>query len=334
MRHLISNRRSALRTGGIGALGFGLAGAGGLHLAGTARADNHTGGGMGQAPGFYRYQVGERSVTAVTDGGLQLPAGLLAPSAPEDTVTGYLEDNLQSTETVNTQMNQSVIEDGDGFVLFDVGAGERGQSPSLLFDHLAQAGISPEQITRVVFTHLHFDHFFGLTTAEANELRFPNAEIVIPEPEHAFWAAEETLNEVPEQLRDMVQGVQNILGAVAQDRLRLINDGDEVAAGVTAMATPGHTPGHTSYRLDDGEASVLIAGDVFNHPVFLAHPDFAFGFDYVPDQAVETRMRVLDMLNAERMPVQTYHLTWPGIGLIRREGDAYGWVASGWNWQL
>jgi glyoxylase-like metal-dependent hydrolase (beta-lactamase superfamily II) len=52
--------------------------------------------------------------------------------------------------------------------------------------------------------------------------------------------------------------------------VRLISDGDEVAPGVTAVVTPGHSAGHTSYVVTTSRGNRLVAfGDCFHTPAQL-----------------------------------------------------------------
>jgi glyoxylase-like metal-dependent hydrolase (beta-lactamase superfamily II) len=98
----------------------------------------------------------------------------------------------------------------------------------------------------------------------------------------------------------------------------------EVAPGVTAVGTPGHSIGHTSFVVASGSSRVLVQGDVNNNAVvFGRHPDWQGWFDQDPEQAVTTRRRVYDMLVAEKMPVQAYHHPFPGLSHIERDGAGY-----------
>ena len=51
-------------------------------------------------------------------------------------------------------------------------------------------------------------------------------------------------------------------------------------------------------------------------------------FDTDPKQGVETRIKVMDMLAAQRMPALVYHLPWPGIGHFAKQGDGFRYEAE------
>ena len=98
----------------------------------------------------------------------------------------------------------------------------------------------------------------------------------------------------------------------------------EVAPGVTAVGTPGHSIGHTSFIASSGGKTVYLQSDVCNNvAVFAPHPDWHGFFDQDPPQAAATRRRVYDMLLAEKLPVQGYHFPFPALARIEKQGDGY-----------
>ena len=98
----------------------------------------------------------------------------------------------------------------------------------------------------------------------------------------------------------------------------------EVAPGISALGTPGHSIGHTSFVVASGGSRVLVQSDVCNHAiVFARHPDWHGWFDQDPVQAAATRRRVYDMLVVEKMLVQAYHHPFPGLGRVEKDGTGY-----------
>ena len=78
--------------------------------------------------------------------------------------------------------------------------------------------------------------------------------------------------------------------------------GKEVAPGLLAVETIGHTPGHTSYVLSSGSDKVFIQSDVTNQPaLFVTNPGWHLMFDQDPVLAEKTRRRVYDMLVADKI---------------------------------
>jgi glyoxylase-like metal-dependent hydrolase (beta-lactamase superfamily II) len=108
--------------------------------------------------------------------------------------------------------------------------------------------------------------------------------------------------------------------------------GGEVAPGITAIETAGHTPGHTSFVIASGSSKLFFQGDVANVPdLFLRNPDWQVMFDSEPERASATRRRVYDMAAAEKMFIAGYHFPFPGLGWVEKAGTGYRLVPAAWN---
>ncbi len=94
------------------------------------------------------------------------------------------------------------------------------------------------------------------------------------------------------------------------------------------MHTPGHTVGHTSFVITSGGKSLFVVGDLTHHVILVEKPRMEVSFDTDPKQGIETRIRVMDMLAAQRLPALVYHLPWPGIGHFAKQGDGFHYVAA------
>jgi glyoxylase-like metal-dependent hydrolase (beta-lactamase superfamily II) len=103
----------------------------------------------------------------------------------------------------------------------------------------------------------------------------------------------------------------------------------EVAPGIRAVATNGHSPGHTSFLIADGSAQTLVIGDAITTPAFfMVNPDWFPMFDMDPTMAVETRKRLLDRAATDRIQVVGYHFDMPATGRVERAGTGYRLVPA------
>jgi glyoxylase-like metal-dependent hydrolase (beta-lactamase superfamily II) len=117
-----------------------------------------------------------------------------------------------------------------------------------------------------------------------------------------------------------------------KDRVTRYEWGREVAPGITAMESAGHTPGHTSFMIASGNSKLFFQGDVSNVPdLFLRNPDWQVMFDSEPDKAVVTRKRIYDMASTDKLLVSGYHFPFPGLGYIEKAGTGYRLVPAAWN---
>src|SRR5262249_392945 len=164
----------------------------------------------------------------------------------------------------------------------------KGMSGQLL-TNLAAAGIDAKAIDTVIISHYHGDHINGLLRADGS-LAFPNAEILVPAREHAYWLDDGEMSRSPtKRIADNHQNVRRVMSGEVMKRLRTYEWDKEVLPGVTAVGTPGHTPGHTSHVVASGNAKVYVQADVTHAPfLFARHPGWHAFYDHEPPHAQPT----------------------------------------------
>src|ERR1700758_4558174 len=125
-------------------------------------------------PGFYRFKLGTIEITAVSDGTLAFPTETPWGDRAED-ARGLLTSTFQPPSPVGLQINTILVDTGDKLVLIDAGCGvDKFQNTNgRLLGHLASAGYAPGDIDLILFTHLHFDHLWGISDAKNASLLFP-----------------------------------------------------------------------------------------------------------------------------------------------------------------
>lgn len=277
-----------------------------------------------QAPSFYRFKLGHIEATVVSDGPLSIGAPertFRGPSLPE--LNKMLTDNFLPTDNVVLDQNALVINTGDKLALFDTGMssmklpGPFAQTGRLLTS-LRQAGIDPKDIDAIVLTHPHIDHCGGMVADDGSRL-FPNAQVYLQEIDFNFWMDDKRLGTPAE--RSALTARKNL--PAYRDRIVFIKDGQEVLPGVQAMHTPGHTVGHTVFMITSGGKAICNIGDVAHHPVLFDKPRIEVAFDTDSKQGAEARVKLFDMLAAQRIPALVYHMPWPGIGHLAKQGDGF-----------
>lgn len=273
-----------------------------------------------------RRRVGELDLTMLSDGTLAVPLSFQLPETPPAEAAALFAAHGLPPEGVPAPINVTLVKSAGQLTLIDAGAGHNfQQSAGKLAENLAAAGIDPEKVTTVVFTHAHPDHLWGVID-ELDEPRFPNARYVIAATEADFWLDPDTVRRMPEAFQGMALASARTLKRIG-DRLERRRAGETVAPGLSYLATLGHTPGHMSVLAESGRERLLIGGDVLTHPaISFARPDWRLGTDVDRDQAAATRRRVLDQLAAERLPLIGVHLPWPGHGMVERKDSAYRFV--------
>ena len=276
-----------------------------------------------QSPYWHRFIVGDAEVTVVSDGPLPLgdPSGTFI-GIPKEEVKKMLVEHFLSPDNVVLEQNSPIVNTGDKLILFDTGMGTSkafGPTTGRQQKSMAEAGIKPEDIDAVVLSHAHIDHIGGIVDANDKPL-FPNAQYYIAQSDLDFWTDEGKLGG---PLKDFVLHARKNLLPV-RDRLVFFKDGQEFLPGVQAMAAPGHTVGHHMFMVTSNGKSFAFLGDLTHHAVLLLEkPLMEFSYDTDPKQAAQTRVKMLDMLAANKIPVMSYHFAWPGYGHVAKSGDGF-----------
>jgi glyoxylase-like metal-dependent hydrolase (beta-lactamase superfamily II) len=299
------------------AAGAGLALAPGL--AGAQPAPRQTG------PATHRIAVGALEVFVVTDGfnvRADATQGLVVNASREQAAAALQAAGVQGTALQNPY-NITAVRSPRGVVLIDAGLGEGGPpGTGRAIENLRSLGIEPAQVTAVVHTHFHGDHIGGLTTA-AGAANFPNAQVLVPEREWAYWTDAGEESRAPEGRRPGFANVRRRF-APYQGKVSPFAPTAQVAPGITAVPTNGHAPGHTSFLIADGDAQLLVIGDAITTPAFfVANPDWYPVFDMDPPAAVASRRALLDRAAAERLTVIGYHWDMPAVARVERVGTGF-----------
>ena len=281
-----------------------------------------------QAPGYYRFDVGDFEVTALNDGVIEIDPALYAKADKSEAME--LLKAAHRAPKVPTSINAFAINSGSTLTLVDTGAANGfGPGSGKVSANLAAAGIDPASVDVVFITHLHPDHANGLITAEGAAV-FPNAELVLTEKEFAFWYDDGVLSQAPAEFKPFFEGARKAVKPYAS-RIRKITEG-EIVPGLTAIAAPGHTPGHAMVRVGSGNDGLLIWGDVIHTAVMqFPHPEWAVSFDVDQDLAIATRKAVFDRAVSEGVMVAGMHLDFPGIGFVSRTKAGYDYHPAFWS---
>jgi len=290
--------------------------------------------GQPQAPYLYRFKLGAMECTVVTDG--QLPLGdpnTAFLNISKEEIGRQLRDNFLSPSNAVLEQNILVVNTGDRVVLFDTGMGTDtlfGATTGKLLPALRAAGVDPANVDAVVMSHAHIDHCGGLVGADGRP-NFPNAQYLIGQADFDYWTDDAKVPaSVPARANFVRQAQRNLLPV--RDRITFYRDGQEMLPGITALAAPGHTVSHSIFMINSGRDQLCYIGDLAHHPVLLLErPRTQFAFDTDPVQSAESRVRMLDMLAANRVPLLAYHFAWPGIGHVAKAGDGFRYLPAGLN---
>jgi glyoxylase-like metal-dependent hydrolase (beta-lactamase superfamily II) len=200
--------------------------------------------------------------------------------------------------------------------LVDLGLGEHevmGRSAGRMLDSLAELDVRPEDITDVVFTHLHLDHI-GWASKDG-EVVFPNATYRCAAADWEYFVTDlidqaDVDDEYLDRRRPMYELGRDLL-VPARDRLDTWTADQTILPGVDAILTPGHTPGSTILVVSDAGERALLLGDVVHCAVQLLDDEWATFGDVDPVRAKRARNALVRELEGEDTPVAAAHF--PGL---------------------
>jgi glyoxylase-like metal-dependent hydrolase (beta-lactamase superfamily II) len=274
--------------------------------------------------------LGTGRLTTLSDGHLELPGNFILGDMPQAELLEIMERYGlgDQRQTITPECNLALYRDGTHTVLFDAGSGpDFMPSAGKILEALDSAGLAPEDITHVVFTHAHPDHLWGVLD-DFDEPLFANATHMMGRAEHEYWLDPATFDSIGVARQSFVAGAQRRLEALPE--IDLFEPETEILPGILSVATPGHTPGHMAFHVQAGSSGVMVLGDAIgNHHVGFERPGWASGSDQNPEEAASTRLALLDRITAEGLMIAGFHLPEGGIGRAERQGDGqYRFVAG------
>ncbi len=282
-----------------------------------------------QAPGVYRYRLGDYQLTALYDGVWQSPIGAdFIRNADAAAVDDALAAAFLPPRVLPISFTALLVNTGAKLVLIDTGTGgQTTDSAGALPAALQAAGIAAAAIDTIVISHFHPDHIDGLRSKTGDRM-FPNAEILVPEPEWAFWMDDGNQSRATGTVFRYFRNARRIFADIAGE-VRRFTPGAEVAPGIVSIPAYGHTPGHCAFAIHSGGKSMLAMSDTVRNPyLFARYPRWQPIFDMDGAQAVESRLAMLERAAADRMLVEAYHFPFPACGHIARRGDGYELVPA------
>lgn len=316
------NRRDFLKLTAAGAAG-GVT----VSLLGTAAFA----GPVAQVTAAQRFKVGDITVTAISDGHIDLAPALFS-GVKESEFEAALKAAYLRPGAYTGSVNAFVIDTGSKTYIVDAGTGASlGPTLGKLDANLAAAGFSASDISVLLATHLHPDHVGG--SVKDGKPVFENAEFVVSDADRAFWSNPANRAQADEPAKAFFDLATASLKAYG-DRVRVVAGGAEAVPGIAAVALPGHTPGHTGYRVTSGKDTLLIWGDIVHAaPLQLPRPELTLSFDVNQPLAAKTRKALLQQVAADRTLVAGAHLPFPGIGHIEAVKDGgYRFVPATWQY--
>lgn len=272
-----------------------------------------------------RKKFGNAEVIAVTDGETEFENDLF-PNADDDRIAKLLSS--AGKERIQTNFNAYFIIENGITTLIDAGVRDAfGPAGGNLGEGMREAGIAADEVSRIVFTHLHPDHVCGAVTPDGGAV-FPNAEAVVSTEERTYWKKVEESEPGDENVLAWLGYATAAINAYS-GRLRTVAAGSEISDGLKFVELFGHTPGHVGVEARSAGTSLTIIGDTVIAPdLQLADPGVQCNFDVDPTRAEKTRQKILGELADGNKLCAGSHFLRPSIGYINRAGSGFKFVSA------
>jgi glyoxylase-like metal-dependent hydrolase (beta-lactamase superfamily II) len=213
-------------------------------------------------------------------------------------------------------------------ILIETGIGDKGdarfndlyrvEKPDTLRASLARAGFTPEDITRVVLTHLHFDHCGGSTE------RDPSGRIVptFPNARHYVHKAEWDLARNPNRRSRAAYLPENYLPLAEAGMMELVEADRELVPGIELVRVGGHTPGLMLPFIRSEGRTALYWSDLLPTASHVATP-YITGYDLLPLETMEQKERLVSQAAAQQWLCFPGHDTELAAGRLALESGRY-----------
>lgn len=280
------------------------------------------------------FMIGDIRVRAVVDfDPYEMDVNFIFPDVAMGDVEkhrSWLEPTWLAGNKIRLVVRTMVMEVDGRNILVDACVGEHKERPTRpLFNkrmntdfiaQLAMLGLKPEDIDVVFCTHLHVDHVGWNTRLDNGKWvpTFPRARYLFGRKELAFWMGQPNRGEVGGG--SFVDSVIPIVEAKACD---LVDDGHDIAKGLSLALLPGHTPGQLGLDVVRGKDRAYFVGDAIHSPLQVVLPDLSTGFDTDKQQARETRRKFLEACAGDGRWLVPCHFRGPIAHKIKRAGDSF-----------
>ncbi|MEM5367687.1 MBL fold metallo-hydrolase [Paraburkholderia azotifigens] len=286
-------------------------------------------------PSRYAVRVGDVDVVLISDGILPLPTSTMSTNVSEADRNDWFDGRFLQRDMFDWALNIALVRSGDRLILIDSGVGDgfeyftrAGQSVM----RLESAGIDLAAITDIVITHMHMDHVGGLNVDGVRSKLRPDVRIHVAAAEVAFWKNPDFSKTVmPETVPPALHKAAARFVELYGENIVQFDQNVEVAAGVSARVTGGHTPGHCVVDVaSNGEKLTFVGDAIFE--VGFDNPKWQNGFEHDPEVAVDVRIALLNEAAETGALLAAAHVAFPSIGHIAKNGESFRFVPVLWDY--
>ncbi len=271
----------------------------------------------------HQFRFGDLRCSVILDASNVHSAGELVVNAEQELLERVaLEYNLE-VDRILVDYNVLLVDTADRTVLVDAGFGGPGTQ---LHPGLESLGMDPGDIDTIVITHSDWDHVGGILD-EQQRRAFPGARYVMLRQAWQCWSTADSrsrlagINAWPEEKTELVWKTYSRI----QELLTLAEPEEEFLPGFCLIPASGHRCDHAVLQLSSWRGKLLHISDAVVHPLLMAHDHWYSTYDSDPEQAVATKLQLLEWCASENALVFGAHFPFPGTGRVQRRDGGWAW---------
>lgn len=266
-------------------------------------------------------QIGRFTLRLLSAGRFRLDAGSMFGLVPRVRWEKLVQADNQ--HRMELGLNCLLIEDGRERILVDTGMGDKLspkrksiyglEGEDSLITNLASLGINEFDLTKVILTHLHFDHSGGATRPEGEEIkpRFSRASYIVQKGEYETACS-------PDELNRASYLKENFVPLEEAGNLKLIEGDSEIIPGVKVLVGGGHTPFHQMVMVESGSEKFVFWGDIIPTRWHLRLP-YIPAYDRSPEETLALKKKMLKESLEEKWKMAFSHDPECGIGVLEEK---------------
>ena len=183
-------------------------------------------------------------------------------------------------------------------LLLDTGLGFEKNDKLQIHRNLAEAGINPSDITKVLLTHLHKDHAGGVSFGTNHEeLSFPNAVFYLQEKELNFAFEKGFPSFITAELEVLKRSKQVVL---------IKDEAGTIDGYINYKVTGAHSPYHQVFWIKENDKTIFFGGDDAPQLQQMKHR-FVAKYDFDGKAAMELRRNWWKKGHEEKWTFLFYH---------------------------
>ena len=278
----------------------------------------------------YRFKIGDHQCFIIQDDSEVWTADyLIGPATTQEQLAQIALDFELDPGKIPISFNNLLVSTGRGNVLIDAGSGKRpypGGNEGQLLQNLDSLGIHPGNIDGIIITHSDYDHIGGILNKDG-QLEFPNARYYLSANSWGYWSSSEgrskiaTLHAWPGERIEYVWETYSTI----RDQLTIVDYEVEFLQGFRMYPAVGHRYDHDSLTIESSGEKLIHLADALAHPLIMTNRAWYYSYDVEPEQAIETKERLLERCVSEKALVFAAHFPFPGLGTIQRRDTQWQW---------